>query len=208
MTDPSPDSLARAARRGDQEAFRFLVRKTYDRIFRWALARTGDWDEAEDVTQEVLVRLHRHLDSWEGRGSVLTWLYRITMNAAATLERRRREGRAAGSLLEAEPDATEPGRAGGTQGEAGRPSASEAGKVLDRVEAERALELVNAYVTELPPAQRQAFHLVDVEGLSAGEAAERLEVSASTVRVHLHRARAALRRRILGERPELAEGRG
>lgn len=208
MTEPTLEHIAEEARRGDEAAFRTLVGSTYRRIYRWALVRTGDRDDAEDVTQEVLIRMHRHLDSWEGRGSVLTWLYRITMNQSVSLERRtgpagarRSEGPGEGGLPG--PVAERGSRAG-----AGGVPAPEAGKAVERIDTERVLALIEHYLNDLPPAQRQAFQLVDVEGLRAVEAAELLAVSPSTVRVHLHRARATIRGRILDEHPELAEGRG
>jgi RNA polymerase sigma-70 factor, ECF subfamily len=205
VTDPLLESLAREARAGDDDAFRTLVGKIYRSIYRWALVRTGDVDDAEDVTQEVLIRIHRHLEAWEGRGSVLTWVYRITMNEAVSLERRRGPTRSADR---------EPSRDTGAGERAASPEPSggwgESGTTdaLDRLESRRAAALVLRHLNELPPAQRQAFQLVDVEGLRAVDAADLLEVSSATVRVHLHRARATIRRRVLDEHPELAEERG
>jgi RNA polymerase sigma-70 factor (ECF subfamily) len=70
-------------------AFEDLVRRHYEQIFRWALARTGDRDEADDVTQETLVRLHRHIGGFDGRSAFNTWLYQVTRSAAADLHRKR-----------------------------------------------------------------------------------------------------------------------
>lgn len=206
MTEPPLESLAKRARNGDDAAFRALVRATYRRIYRWALVRSRDVDDAEDVTQEVLVRMHQHLESWEGRGSVLTWIYRITMNQAASLERKR------GPAGTADRAAARNGDTGGwaqspdPSGHGGGAGPGDAA-ALDRLDTRRTAALVLRYLGDLAPAQRQAFQLVDVEGLRAVEAADLLEVSPATVRVHVHRARASIRERILAEHPELAEER-
>ena len=64
--DPADlDALALAAASGDGEAFETLVRIVFRRVYRWALVRVVDADDAEDVTQRVLLRLHASLASWE-----------------------------------------------------------------------------------------------------------------------------------------------
>lgn len=207
MTDPLLESLAREARAGDDDAFGALVERIYRRIYRWALVRTGDVDDAEDVTQEVLIRMHRHLKAWEGRGSLLTWVYRITMNEAVSMDRRRGP---TGAADRSQSQGPAPGGSGVSpesprcQGEA-EPTDPEV--ELDRLDTRRAAALVLRYLNDLPPAQRQAFQLVDVEGFRAVEAADLLEVSSATVRVHVHRARATIRGRILDEHPALTEDR-
>lgn len=82
-------ALVERARAGDEAAFARLVARCYDRVYRWALGRTGDPDEADDVTQDVLVRMHRHLGGYRGRAQFTTWLYQITRNAAIDRARRR-----------------------------------------------------------------------------------------------------------------------
>lgn len=170
------DAVARRAAGGDETAFRALVRRTYARIFRWALARTGDPDDAEDVTQEVLVRLHRKLGTFAGRGSFAGWLFRMTANQAAGTMRRHRRRRQvrlddAGPL--ASPDRRVPDAAGETA------------------------ELVRKFLGDLPPRQREVFDLVDLQGLSCVEAAEWLDVAPPTARVNLMYARRRMRAWIL-----------
>jgi len=80
--------LVRRAQAGEREAFDRLVRVYRDRIFRWALVRTGDVDDAEDATQEALVRLHMGLRKFRGASRFETWLYAITRSAAADVVRR------------------------------------------------------------------------------------------------------------------------
>src|SRR5690606_29812849 len=85
--DPFGELVVRA-RAGDPDAFRRLARGVYGRIHRWALGRTGSPDDADDVAQTVLVRLHLKLGEYRG-GRFTSWLYRITASVAEELRRKR-----------------------------------------------------------------------------------------------------------------------
>src|SRR5688572_25768914 len=95
VTGPHDDdelaALVGQARVGDTAAFDELARRVRDRVRRWAQRHLTDGDDAEDVAQLVLVRLHERLDDFQGRSRFGTWLYRITRNIA--IERRRSESR-------------------------------------------------------------------------------------------------------------------
>ena len=188
---PEPlDALAARARAGDEGAFAALAGAARERVRRWALVRTGDPDDAEDVAQEVAIRVHRGLARFEGRSAFTTWLYRLAANAAAELGRAR--GRIARLHAAAELES----------------SASHA--LSDRVgemENARTAALVRAFFAELPGRQREVFDLVDLQGHTPAEAAEMLEIEAATARVHLLRARRAIRERILAEHPNLLDDR-
>lgn len=180
------DELARLAAGGDEAAFDALVRRCYRRIYRWALVRIGEPADAEDVTQEVLVRLYRHLSSWEGRGRFTTWLYGVTRNAASshTIRSRGRD------------------RAGHMDGAARRAGGSE-DEMLDRMHAERMVEIIGCFLQELPARQRESFDLIDLQGFTPSEVAEMLDMNPSTVRGHLFKARRRIRGWILERQPSL-----
>lgn len=190
--DESVSALIRGAKAGDEAAFEGLVRRHYEQIYRWALARTGDRDEADDVTQETLVRLHGHIESFEGRSAFSTWLYQVTRSAAADLQRKRR--RRERLVLKLKQDSL----------------AAAIGPRDDEQMADerRASELVKAFLEELSARQREIFDLVDLQGYSTVEAGAMLKIEPVTVRSHLFRARRAIRRRILESHPELVEGYG
>ena len=197
--DQSLEELVRQARAGDEEAFRLLVRSVFPRIYRWALARTRDADEADDVTQAVLVRLYRHLDSFSGKGSFDTWLYRITANAAATSTsaRSRRDRRL--RLLTDQEDASL------AQPHSGRTSSrDQTSAAVSRIHRTRVMDLVLAYFRALPARQREVFDLVDLQGNSPAEVATMLDLNPATVRASLFKARRTVRRKILERHPELA----
>lgn len=187
----SDQALISGAQAGEGEAFEGLVRRYYRQIYRWAVARTGDRDDAEDVTQETLVRLHRHLPSFDGRSRFSTWLYQVTRSAAADLHRKRaRRERLAARVERQSPAAVDP-------------RSDEA--VTDE---KRASDLVKAFLKELSERQREVFDLVDLQGFSTVEVSEMLRMEPVTVRSHLFRARKAIRKRMLESYPELVEGYG
>jgi RNA polymerase sigma-70 factor (ECF subfamily) len=152
--------------------------------------RTGDPDDAEDVAQEVAIRVHRGLARFEGRSAFTTWLYRLAANAAAELGRAR--GRIARLHAAAELET------GASPALADR---------IGEMENARTAALVRAFFAELPGRQREVFDLVDLQGHTPSEAAEMLEIEAATARVHLLRARRAIRERILAEHPNLLDDR-
>lgn len=173
--------LVNRAREGDEMAFRRLVERFRDRIFRQALVQTGDADDAEDVTQEVLVRLHLQIARFRGDAKFETWLFTLTRNAAADQRRKReRPHRIAARIREmvGEEEAVDE-------------------DPLERLEASRIGDLVRAFLADLSERQRTVFDLVDLQGYSTVEVAEMLGMRPVTVRTHLLRARRALRAKLL-----------
>jgi len=186
--DPDPD-LIRRAQEGDEDSLRELLEQVVPSVRQWAMARAGDPDGADDLTQEVLVLLLRKLGTYRGDSRFLTWVFTVTRNQA--IERSRRRGRRR-KKMERLRTKTDPG-AGTTRQDDSR---------LDR---ERIRELLTLFVKELPTRQREVFQLVDLQGLSSPEAGAVLNLPPGSVRVTLLKARRALRRRILEDKPEIVE---
>jgi len=180
--------LVPRAQRGEADALNALLLACRDTIYRWALVQTPDAEDAEDVTQEVLIRLHGSLKRYEGRSRFTTWLYRVTRNEALNLGRRLRS-----RLRMAEAASREAA------------DASDAADPLERIHAGKVAALAETLLRRLPRRQREVFHLADIEGCSAAEISERLGMSPVTARVHLLHARRALRSHILERLPELGE---
>lgn len=177
--------LVARSRAGQAAAFGELSRRLWSRLTAWAFRHSGDADEAEDIAQVVLLRLHDHVDAFEGRSKLTSWLYRITRNVA--IDRRKRERRRA-DLLAAQ----------GAPDEAD--GARDPGESLD---ARALAALISAHATALTARQREVFDLVDLQGEGVLEVATRLGVEPVTVRVLLSRARRTIRLRILEEHPRL-----
>ena len=196
MTTPrSPDDdlelLVRQAQAGDAGAFDRLAARCRNRIYRWALVRTGDADEADDITQTVLLRLSTHLDRYDGRSRFTTWLYRVTANAAGGWFRRGAARRRAHEQFDT--------GTGDTRADPADP--------LDRIHAGNMAAVARTFFTDLPAKQREVFDLADLQGFTPAEVSEMLRMNQATVRVHLLRARRALRARLLQRFPALAEER-
>jgi len=171
---------------GDRAAADALIGGMRDRIVRWALVITGDVDDAEDVAQRVSITLHQRLGGFEGRARFTTWLYTVVRNAALDVR-----GRSRGHATVDEDEL------------AALPAATE--DRLARVHDDRLASLIRGFFSELPPRQRQLIELVDQEGQTAAEAAHALGIKPETARVHLMRARRALRRIMLDRHPEMFE---
>jgi RNA polymerase sigma-70 factor (ECF subfamily) len=179
--------LVRRAQAGESAAREELLTRCHGTIRRWARVLTDDQDEAEDVAQEVLIRVALRLDRYAGRSRFTTWLYQVTRNTALSLRRRvTRRLRLVGRLT-----------AGAVRRETDNPQA--------QAEASHLRRVVTELFQELPLRQREVFYLVDIEGHDAVEIAPRLGLRPVTVRAHLFRARRTLRGKILARHPEIAE---
>jgi RNA polymerase sigma-70 factor (ECF subfamily) len=180
-------NLVRQAQAGDSGAFEALVRQVYDQVYRWALVQTGDADDADDVTQEVLFRMHTKLRSYQGRSQFMTWLYQVTRNAAYELGRRRTtQLRFREKLGLMETDDT---------------------RVMN-VQQQSDSAVVTAIRTlfeRLPSRQRQIFDLADLQGFTPTEIGDMLGMNPVTVRANLCKARRAIRSQLIERHPKMVE---
>ncbi len=172
MLDGSVDDLARRAGTGDAEAFAELVAAHYDRIFRMAWRFAGSRDRAEDIAQDVCVKLATAIRSFRGESAFTTWLFRLTYTTATDALRKTQR------LALVEPSKMQL-MADGASDET--PETHLAG-----------LELWRA-VRALPPQQRDAVLLVYGEDMNHGEAARVMGCTEKTVSWHLHEAKKRLR---------------
>lgn len=186
MTARGPDispGMVADARDGAPGALERLVEAAYPRVRRWAAIQLGDDTDADDLTQDVLIRMIRSLDHWHGDSAFATWLYAMTRNAALDRHRRRVRTRRRESdpraALELVPDT---------------PPAPD--RAVERREASARLR---GALDALPLRQREAFDLVELGGLTSVEAAELLGIEAVSVRAHLFKARRSIRAHILEE---------
>ena len=177
-----PDLVARA-RAGDREAFRAIMARCNQRLFRIARAIVRDEAEAEDVLQEAYVRAFGAIAGFRGEAGIATWLTRIVLNEAHGRLRRRRVMVDLDELEAAQESAQVlnfPGvaRSDGPEADAAR------------AQIRRLLEHA---VDALPEPFRLVFILREVEELSVEETASHLGLKVETVKTRLHRARRRLR---------------
>ena len=177
-------SLAQA---GDAEAFATLVTDLHRPVFRWALTFARDADEADEITQETFVMLHRKLEQYRGDSSIEGWVYGITRSIALQRKRRkRRRDFLSQSVLPGLDTAyhTDPGA---------------------RVDRQRIADYVRHFFLELPPKQREVFDLVDLQGHDPVDVAGLIGAKAATVRANLFKARAAIRAHLIAAHPAWQE---
>jgi len=175
--------LVAQARAGDREAFRAIMTRCNQRLFRIARAVVRDEAEAEDVLQEAYTRAFAAIAGFRGEAGVATWLTRIVLNEAHGRLRRRRETVDLDVLETAEPGAQLLNFPGTARSE--DPEADAARAQIRRI-LERAVDA-------LPEPFRLVFILREVEELSVEETAAHLGLKAETVKTRLHRARRRLR---------------
>jgi RNA polymerase sigma-70 factor (ECF subfamily) len=154
-----------------------------DRVFRLAYRLTGNRHDAEDLTQEVFVRVFRSLDTYTP-GTFEGWLHRITTNLFLDQARRKQRIRF---------DALSDERAARLQSAAPTPDMAYADQTFD--------DDVESALATLPPDFRAAVVLCDVEGLTYEEIAEIMDAKLGTVRSRIHRGRAMLRRALAHRAP-------
>jgi|688.fasta_scaffold439093_2 RNA polymerase sigma-70 factor (ECF subfamily) len=184
--------LIERLRRGEEAAFREIVETRQGMVYNTVLGLLQNPEDAEDVTQEVFIKVFESVSEFKGESAFSTWLYRIAVTSALEfLRRKKRKKRFAfltnlfgedGEPLHDPPDFIHPGVA------------------LDRRENAKALFKA---VRELPENQKTAFVLHKMEGLSYQDVAQVMDTSVSAVESLLHRAKLNLRKTLensLGER--------
>jgi RNA polymerase sigma-70 factor (ECF subfamily) len=158
-------------RSGDAQAFGALLENHYDHIYRTAWKWCGDRHDAEDVAQDVCVKLGQAIGGFDGRSAFSSWVYRITLNAVRDMQRAgKRRGQHADHYAKITPGQHPP----------------------EQEEAATSGQLWAA-VRKLPEKQRDAVLLVYAEELSHGAAAEIMGIKEATVSFHVHEARKTLR---------------
>jgi RNA polymerase sigma-70 factor (ECF subfamily) len=177
---PADDLLVRRAQAGDDQAFAQLVVRHTPALFRLARRMTSDSSEAEALVQETFLRLWKNLARYKGERPFYPYLVTIALNLGRDQWRKFRQLDFSGleSLEESQPDAS--------------PSPE---MQVERSEARRALAQA---VADLPDAYRVVIALRYEAGLSYQEIAESLELPINTVRTHLRRAKAHLRKILSG----------
>lgn len=171
MTQETDDALVARARSGDRAAFETLIERHYGAIHRIAWRHCGDPTDAEDIAQDVCIRMARAIGRFEGRSTFSTWYHGIALNAVRDLMRAR--GRRTAAM-----------RAAGVAALVGGDEPDD-GESRD--------DALWRAVRSLPERQREAVQLVHVEGLSHRIAAEAIGCAEATVSWHLFAARRKLK---------------
>ncbi len=184
MRDPD-DELVRKVGAGDKHAAAELVRRHLPKMIGLSRRMLGDPAEAEDVAQEVFLRVWKHAAAWKpGQAKFETWMHRVAMNLC--LDRLRRAGRNGGEVSPETPDQ----------------EASATRNLDERQRRERVRDALQV----LPERQRGAVVLCYYQERSNIEAAEILGVSVDALESLLSRARRTLKAELAAERADLMHG--
>jgi RNA polymerase sigma-70 factor (ECF subfamily) len=200
MSGDSDGALLARSRDGDTDAFREIFERKHRRIYLIAYQVLGDAAQAEDVVQDVFLRLWQRCEQYDDAFPLDAWLRRIATNRAIDhwrsrkVERRHRAETPVDADPEALLDAT--------------PAAAARGGAFDpeaQLEWQQLQAIWDELAADLPPQQRAAFVLRHIEGAAPAEVAEALGCSLSTVRSHVSEARRTLRHALKSRYPELID---
>jgi RNA polymerase sigma-70 factor (ECF subfamily) len=180
----SPDEIETLIQRclqGDQAAWERIVRQYWRRVFNVAYKFVGKHDEAEDLTQDIFLKIFRSLDTFDRRANFQTWRISVSRNlcldhylCVRTVRQR----------IDREVDANEL-----------TPAAAEPGPIAALEQRDR-VSLLRAALLALPETLRTAVVMRDIQELSYQEIAERLELPEGTVKSRINRGRTELARQI------------
>jgi RNA polymerase sigma-70 factor, ECF subfamily len=174
---------------GDRAEFARLVDIYSGSIYRLGLKMLGNPQDAEDVLQNTFMNALMHLSTFEGRSSVVTWLYRIATNEALMLIRKRKPE------ISIELEARE-GEAESIEDLKPTVFADWSGLPEDELLSLEGKSILDRTIQSLPEPLRLVFILRDIEGLSIKETAETLNLTETNVKTRLLRARMYLRERL------------
>jgi RNA polymerase sigma-70 factor (ECF subfamily) len=177
----SIETTIQRAAEGDQAAWDTIVRTYWRKVFNVAYRFVGTYDEAEDLTQEIFLRVFRSLNTFDRRANFQTWLISVSRNFCID---RYRSGRRDREVFAREVDPST------LQAETTEPSPHARVELQDRV------ALLREALRALSPPLRSAVLLRDIHELSYQEIADQLGVAEGTVKSRINRGRAELARQI------------
>ena len=182
IEDPDRDLIVRW-QAGDEAAFEELIRKHESRVYRLLYRMMGSKEDAEDLTQETFLSLHRHGHRFRAEARFSTFVYRVAANAALNRRRSYGRGRARVDKLK-------------TRQAAGDDLPSSPRNPEDAALGTELTGHVREALDTLSPSLRMPVILYDIEGLAYGEIAKVLGIAEGTVKSRIHRARQALREQL------------
>lgn len=172
--------LMKAVSEGDKDAFTEIVTRYGSLISRTSLKITCSWQDSQDITQDVLMKIWRKASSYNGHYSLPTWIYRITSNLCIDFLRKRKIPH----TFTSEP-----------QSDCSLPEGCIPADISaeDRMIIKEEWKIFTEAASKLTPRQRTVFTLRELEGLSTEETAEATGMSSEQIKSNLYLARKAVR---------------
>src|SRR5580765_7752348 len=192
MREPRTDEeLLARLRAGDENAIRDVAEAYGSKIYQLAFRYLRNKEDAEEVAQDVLYKVHRKIDAFRGDAALSSWIYRITFNAAMSRLRTAKYQHAQNEDLQV---------GSGDSEESPRPVRKEIADWSDladeRVFRSQLRRRVFKAILALPAIYRAPVMLRDIQGLSTEEASAMLRVKDQTLKSRLHRGRLILRKQL------------
>ena len=175
------ETLIQRCLRGDQAAWEQIVKQHWRKVFNVAYKFVGKHDEAEDLTQDIFLKIFKSLDTFDRRANFQTWLISVSRNLCIDHYRSVRKER---ETIDRQVDANEL-----------TPAAPDAGPIAALEQADRVTLLRHALAT-LPETLRTAVVMRDLQEMSYQEIADRLKLPEGTVKSRINRGRTELARQV------------
>lgn len=185
-------TLVERLRQQDESALADLATSYSSKIFQLAFRYVKNREDAEEVTQDVLMKVFQKIDAFRGDAALSSWIYRITFNTAMSRLRATRAARTM-ELSDVPVGTASDDTAGGPRPHDPADWSALADEQMLRVQLR---ERFAQAVSELPSIYRTPVILRDLQGLSTEEASRRLNVKDQTLKSRLHRGRLMLRKRL------------
>jgi RNA polymerase sigma-70 factor (ECF subfamily) len=192
MRETTDTDLVERMRAGDESAVADLAADYRPRVLHLAYRYTRNREDAEEVAQDVLLKVFQKIEAFRGDAALSSWIYRITFNTAMSRLRREKAERDAKTGVGRPQPASEPASSGTPADE----PADWSGLADDQLLRGQLRRRLASALQELPPIYRLPVLLRDVHGLSTEEASARLQVNDQTLKSRLHRGRLFLRGRL------------
>jgi RNA polymerase sigma-70 factor (ECF subfamily) len=176
------EALIRRCLRGDEAAWETIVRHYWRKVFNVAYKFVGKHDEAEDLTQEIFLKIFKSLDTFDRRANFQTWLISVSRNLCIDHYRSVRKER---ETIDRDVDASEL-----------TPISKEVGAIA-LLEQQDRVALLRQALAELPEALKTAVLMRDIQEMSYQEIARKLRLPEGTVKSRINRGRTELTRQVM-----------
>lgn len=170
-------------KKGDQQAFELLVRKYKTTVYNTIYSIIGNAQEADDIAQEVFLKVYTKAGSFKGKSSFATWLYRITVNRCVDELRRRKN-----KIISYETEFNQEEKL-----KLKDVLASRENDITEKLRQKELQDIIQKAVNSLPEKYRIILTLKEIEGLSYKEISQIMKISLAKVKIWLFRARQKLK---------------
>jgi len=170
-------------KKGDQQAFELLVRKYKMTVYNTIYSIMGNAQEADDIAQEVFLKVYTKADSFKGESSFSTWLYRITVNRCVDELRRRKN-----KIISYETEFNQEEKL-----KLKDVLASRENDITEKLRRKELQDIIQKAMNSLPEKYRIILTLKEIEGLSYKEISQIMKISLAKVKIWLFRARQKLK---------------